>query len=209
VAPRDGEFNLEVLVVITEAKPSFVRDVWTYASRMDLFSREDWWVYFAWVGLMLGLLGAESAFLLTGWRHGVEFPAYVWNVPIGTLIFIVAIAFDTIGHRTVYKEELQKGEALVHHITIAAGISSVVLLCLAYHHPEAFRIPAYSLTAISIFYSIVDEAMHWRRYIQHKSDRVEMWSHFFIFVGHTIMMLSWCYWFEKGYAGVAETLRYL
>lgn len=190
-------------------KTSFIQDVRTYALQIKLFQREDWQYYVAWVGLMLGLLFSVTGFILVGHFHGVQFPPYVWNVPIGTLIFIGAISFDTIGHQTTYKPDLKKGEGLVHDITILAGVSSVILLCLAYNHPDAFRIPALALIAISIFYSMIDEAMHWHRYMSGRSDRVEMWSHFFIFVGHSIMILSWWYWFDHGYAGVAETLQYI
>lgn len=188
---------------------NFLSDTIFYAKRMKQFNKEDWNVYFAWVGLMVGLLAAVVGFVFVGWFHGVPYPAYVWNVPIGTFIFIVAIAFDTVGHRTAYKEALQKGENLVHHITIFAGIASVLLLCLAYRSPDFFRIPAYCFVGLSIFYSMVDEWMHWCRYKEGNSDRIEMWSHFFIFVGHTIMVISWIYWFEKGYPGVAETLRFI
>lgn len=194
---------------VTPAAPNFLQDVWTYASRMREFSRVDWQVYFAWVGLMLGLLVGELAFLGAGWLGGVSYPAYVWNIPLGTLVFAIAISFDTIGHRTVYKEELAKAEALVHHITIAAGIASCVILCLAYSYREFFMVPALVFTGLSMLYSVIDEAMHWRRYLIKQSDRVEMWSHFFIFVGHIIMMMSWCLWFVKGYPGVAETLTAL
>ena len=62
--------------------------------------------------MMLGLLFAVTGFTVLGWSHGVAYPDYVWNVPLGTFIFIVAIAFDTIGHRTAYREELEKGESL-------------------------------------------------------------------------------------------------
>jgi hypothetical protein len=188
---------------------SFVQDTWIYASRVREFRRGDWVVYAAWVGLMLGLLFSTGGFVLAGWLAHAPFPAYVWNVPIGTAIFVFAIAFDTIGHRTVYKEELQKGEALVHHITIAAGISSCLLLCLAYHWPVFLRIPAGVLVILSIFYSVVDEALHWHRYLRGHSDRVEMWSHFFIFLGHLTFILSWWHWFEQGYPGVRETLTAL
>lgn len=191
-----------------DTQRTFLEDTWIYARRMALFGREDWKVYFAWIGMMLGLLFSVCGFVAVGYLNGVQYPAYVWNIPIGTFVFIVAIAFDTIGHRTVYKAELAKGEALVHHITIFAGVTSCVLLCLAYTHRDFFRIPAYCFTALTIFYSVIDEAMHWRRYFSLHSDRVEMWSHFFIFVGHTIMMLAWCYWFEMGYPGVAETLKF-
>lgn len=188
---------------------SFLADFLTYVRRMGIFRPVDWRVYFCWTGLMLGLLAAVSGFIGFGFLNGVSFPAYVWNIPLGTFIFVVAISIDTIGHRTVYREALKKGEELVHHITIAAGISSVILLCLAYSAREFFAIPAYCMTALSIFYSVIDEAMHWFRYHQGNSDRIEMWSHFFIFVGHTIMMVAWVYWFMQGYPGAAQTLAAL
>ena len=185
---------------------SFVEDTIVYASRVREFSKEDWIVYILWIGLMYGLFFAVAGFLLVGHYSGVVYPSYVWNVPIGVFIFSTAIAFDTIGHRTVYKEFLKKGEELVHHITIFAGITSTLLLCVAYHFPLFLRIPALVMIGLSIFYSVVDEALHWYRYLNKASDRVEMWSHFFIFVGHLIMIVSWWKWFDEGYAGVAETL---
>jgi hypothetical protein len=188
---------------------TFVQDTWIYASRVKQFSRADWWVYVAWVGLMLGLLFSTGGFVLLGYFNGVQFPAYVWNLPIGTAIFVGAIAFDTIGHRTVYKEELKKGEELVHHITIFAGITSCLLLSMAYHFPEFLRIPSLVFVVLSIFYSMIDEGLHWHRYLRGVSDRVEMWSHFFIFLGHGIFIATWWHWFDQGYPGVAETLAFL
>lgn len=188
---------------------TFVGDAIRYAARMKYFSRHDWLVYFAWVGMMLGLLVMVGGFVVAGWWHGVKWPAYVWNVPIGIAIFIGAIAFDTIGHRTVYKQALQQGENLVHHITIFAGVTSCVLLGLAYDHPQFLRFPVWAFTVLSIFYAVIDESMHWFRYHEGKSDRIEMWSHFFIFVGHLVFILPWMYWFEQGYPGVAETLAAL
>jgi hypothetical protein len=185
---------------------SFLKEVVIYGSQAKQFGVSDWIAYIAWVGLMLGLLFATAGFTLFGHAHGVSFPAYVWNVPIGTAIFVGAIAFDTIGHRTTYKEELKKGEALVHHITIFAGISSCILLCLAYTWPEFLRIPSGVMVILSMFYSAIDEALHWHRYLRKYSDRVEMWSHFFIFLGHLIMILSWWHWFSEGYPGVRGTL---
>jgi hypothetical protein len=188
---------------------SFITDTIKYAQQVRQFDRSDWLSYVAWVGLMSGLLFATAGFLWVGQMNGVTFPAYAWNVPVGTGIFVAAIAFDTIGHRTTYKEELKKGEALVHHITIFAGISSCLLLCLAYRWPVALEIPCLVMIALSLFYSVIDEALHWRRYLQGFSDRVEMWSHFFIFLGHGLMILSWWQWFQAGYPGVAATLKYL
>ena len=187
-------------------QPTFFQDTISYAKQIRLFTRKDWLVYILWVGLMLGLLFSTAGFVLLGFYGGVEYPAYVWNIPIGTLIFVGAISFDTIGHRTTYKEVLKKGESLVHHITIFAGITSCLLLCLAYHWPEFLYFPVLSMVALSIVYSLIDEALHWHRYLNMHSDRVEMWSHFFIFVGHTIFILAWFHWFTEGYPGVKETL---
>jgi hypothetical protein len=188
---------------------NFLEDTWIYASRVREFSARDWLVYVAWVGLMLGLLFATAGFVITGALGGAPLPAYAWNVPVGTAIFVGAIAFDTIGHRTIYKAELQKGEALVHHITIFAGITSCLMLCLAYSWPIGLRLPSFVLIALSIFYSMIDEGLHWHRYLRGQSDRVEMWSHFFIFMGHSLMIFSWWQWFSDGYPGVRETLLLL
>ncbi len=184
----------------------FWRETILYASQVRLFKLEDWLSYIAWVGLMLGLFFSTAGFMIYGWFHGVTYPAYAWNVPIGIAVFVVAIGFDTIGHRTTYKEELKKAESLVHHITIFSGIASVLCLCFGFYYPSFFRFPVVTLIGLAIFYSIIDEAMHWRRYLNNYSDRVEMWSHLFIFVGHIIMSLSWYHWFDQGYPGVTETL---
>jgi hypothetical protein len=187
---------------------TFLSDVIDYASNVRSFNRTDWIAYVAWVGLMFGLFFATLGFLLVGHFHGVTYPAYAWNVPIGCFIFSLAISFDTIGHRTIYRDELLKAEGFVHNMTIVAGITSVVALCLAYSHRDAWEGPAMILTIMSLLYTIVDEAMHWIRYLSKKSDRVEMWSHFFIILGHGIMMWSWWVWYKNGYQGVAETLPY-
>ena len=193
----------------TKSQTNFFQETVIYASRVKQFDKTDWWVYFAWVGLMYGLFAAVFGFLVGGHLHGVTYPPYVWNIPIGIFIFSTAITFDTIGHRTIYKEYLQQAEALVHHITIFAGITSTLLLCVAYHAPVFLKIPALVMVGLSIFYSIVDEALHWHRYMTKNSDRVEMWSHFFIFVGHLIMVVAWSQWFLDGYPGVAETVATL
>lgn len=185
---------------------SFWQDTVEYASEVRNFGTKDWLVYISWVGLMMGLFFSTAGFLLIGHFNGVQYPSYVWNIPLGTLIFSAAISFDSIGHRTRYKVELQKGESLVHGITIFAGITSCLMLCLAYTYPEFLRFPTLVMILLSIFYSMIDEGLHWRRYFSLHSDRVEMWSHFFIFLGHGIMILAWYYWFSQGYPGVAETL---
>lgn len=177
-----------------------------YVGRIRQFGRNDWMVYTLWVGMMLGLVASTGGFLMLGHHHGVLFPASAWLVPIGATIFAVAIAIDTIGHRTIYKEVLRGGEAMVHHITIFCGVGSCVMLCLA-HGVEGAWIPAAVLTALSFVYSLIDEAFHWRRYSSGDADRVEMWSHLFIFVGHGIMMLGWWAWYAGGYLGVDATLR--
>lgn len=185
---------------------SFPTEVATYVGRMRDFTRIDWLVYVSWVGLMLGLAFSTGGFLLLGHGHGVSFGAEAWLVPLGALLFTASIAVDTIGHRTVYKQEISGAEGLVHGITILCGIASCVLLTAAYHHPRGLWIPALVLTVLAFVYSLVDEAFHWRRYLRKHSDRVEMWSHLGILTGHGVMMTAWWVWFFGGYAGVAETL---
>lgn len=185
---------------------SFVSDVAVYVGRIREFEKNDWSVYVGWVGLMLGLVLSTGGFLLYGHSQGVRFPGEAWMVPIGATIFAVSIAIDTIGHRTVYKDEISRGEGLVHGITIFCGVGSCVLLCAAYQHRALLWVPAMVLTLLSFLYSLIDEAFHWRRYVSLKADRVEMWSHVGIFVGHLIMMVAWWAWFFAGYPGVKETV---
>lgn len=179
-----------------------------YVGRIREFDRTDWLVYIGWIGMMLGLVGSTGGFLLLGHAHGVSYPAEAWMVPIGALGFTIAIAIDTIGHRTIYKEALKGGEQLVHHITIVMGVASCVFLCLAFER-RGMWIPAMVFTVMSFVYSLVDEVFHWRRYMTHKADPVEMWSHVGIFVGHGIMMLGWWRFYQLGYPGVRETLTAL
>jgi hypothetical protein len=187
---------------------SFPSELKTYVARVRQFERSDWLVYVDWVGLMLGLVFASGGFLIAGNAKGVAFPAIAWWVPIGAVVFTVSIAVDTIGHRTVYKAEISGAEGLVHGITILCGIASCVLLCLAYQRHDVW-IPALVLTLLSLLYSLVDEAFHWRRYVRKYSDRVEMWSHVGILAGHSTMMIAWWVWFFQGYGGVAQTLAAL
>jgi hypothetical protein len=184
---------------------SFPSEIAVYVGRVRQFERGDWAVYVAWVGLMLGLVFSTGGFLWFGQARGVIFPAVAWWVPVGALVFTVSIAVDTIGHRTIYKAEISGAEGLVHGITIASGIASCVLLCLAYRRHDVW-IPALVLTLISLLYSLIDEAFHWRRYVRQFSDRVEMWSHVGILTGHSTMMVAWWVWFFQGYAGVPQTV---
>jgi hypothetical protein len=187
---------------------SFPSELAEYVGRVRQFERADWAVYVAWVGLMLGLVFSTGGFLLLGNAHGVRFPAVAWWVPVGAVVFTVSIAIDTIGHRTIYKAEISGAEGLVHGITILCGISSCVLLCLAQQRHDVW-IPALVLTLLSLLYSLVDEAFHWRRYVRKYSDRVEMWSHVGILAGHSTMMTAWWVWFFQGYGGVSQTIAAL
>lgn len=177
-----------------------------YVGRIREFNRTDWLVYAGWIGMMYGLVATTLGFLLVGRAHGVRFPTEAWLVPVGAAIFSTSIAIDTIGHRTIYKAALAGGEALVHHITIFCGVTSVIFLVLAFDNP-ALWIVAMVLSVLSFVYSLVDEVFHWRRYLAFKADPVEMWSHVGIMVGHLIMMIAWWRFFQMGYPGVAATLQ--
>lgn len=179
-----------------------------YVGRIREFERTDWLIYIGWVGLMLGLVASTGGFVWVGHANGVRWPAEAYFVPVGAAVFTVAIAIDTIGHRTIYKEALEGGEQLVHQITIVCGVASCVLLVLAYEHPASW-IPAMVFTVLSFVYSLVDEAFHWKRYTSDRADPVEMWSHVGIFIGHGTMMLGWWRCCQLGYPGVRDTLAAL
>jgi hypothetical protein len=189
--------------------PGPLRAVAIYVGRIREFQRRDWAVYGAWVGMMLGLCAVTTAFVVVGHRAAAPLPPTATLVPLGAAIFTLAISVDTIGHRTIYREALRGGEALVHHVIIVLGVASCVLLCAAYRGGAIYAVPALVLTVLSFIYSLVDEVMHWRRYLTAQSDVVEMWSHVFILIGHGTMMTGWWLWYSAGYRGVAETLTAL
>lgn len=180
-----------------------------YVSNIKTFDRFDWLKYSAWMLTVFGLFAGLTAFFSLGLLNDVRFPGYVWFVPGGTLLFALSLAFDDIGHRTIYKESLRRGEGHVHKMIVITAVTSVMALCLCYEHAETFKIPALALIALSLFYSAVDEALHWHRYLTQGLDRIEMWSHFTAITGHVLMISCWWHWFQNGYPGVSETLRYL
>jgi hypothetical protein len=185
---------------------SFASELRIYVGRIRAFDRRDWAVYLAWVGLMVGLTLSTLLFVAWGRARGAPLPRFAWLVPAGAATFTVAIAVDTIGHRTIYKAAIARAEGLVHAITIFCGVGSCVLLCASFGARDVCFVPATVLTLLSFVYSLVDEAFHWHRYWTTRSDVVEMWSHLFILVGHGTMMAAWWLWCLGGYAGVAETL---
>lgn len=193
----------------TAALPEVFYEIRSYVGNIRQFSKEDWVRYLCWMATVYSLLIGTGFFVLWGAWHGVQWPGYVWFIPFGTLLFAGALSVDDIGHRTVYKADLMKGEAYIHQMIVATAVPSVMALCLCYQHPETFRMPALGLILLSFFYSMLDEAMHWIRYMSKGLDRVEMWSHFVAIVGHVLMIGCWWQWYSAGYPGVAETLQTL
>lgn len=183
-------------------------EVADYVANIRRFESSDWTRYAMWIGTISSLFIGVTTFLTVGHVNGVEYPGYVWFIPLGAGMFTLALSIDDIGHRTMYKADLKKGEGHIHQMIVATAVPSVMALCLCYEHPETFKMPALGLIFLSFFYSILDEAMHWQRYMTKKFDRVEMWSHFVAILGHVIMIACWWQWYSAGYPGVEETIMH-
>ncbi len=182
----------------TVAYPGVIFEVRAYVARIRMFQRWDWIRYICWIGTIASLFVGVTSFICLGYANGVQFPGYVWFIPLGTGLFTTALAIDDIGHRTVYKAHLAKGEAYIHQMIVATAVPSVMALCLCYEHGNTFRMPALGLIFLSFFYSILDEAMHWIRYMSIGVDRIEMWSHFVAIFGHVLMISCWWQWYSQG-----------
>ena len=181
----------------------------SYVGNISMFGRMDWVRYISWMLTVGSLFVGVSVFFTVGVWSGVEWPGYVWFIPLGSFMFASALAIDDIGHRTLYKEQLGKGEGHVHQMIVITAVSSVVALCLCYQHGEVFGVPALALIVLSFFYSMIDEALHWHRYLKYGVDRVEMWSHFVAITGHVLMIFCWWHWYQQGFPGVDEFLMAL
>jgi hypothetical protein len=206
---RHLEVSVELAINPDGAALPAMRELRRYVANIRRFDRGDWRRYIAWIGTIASLLMGTSFFVGWGYFHGVDWPGYVWFIPLGTALFCGALAIDDIGHRTIYKSDLRKGEAYVHQMIVATAVPSVMALCLCYQHADTFKMAALGLILLSFFYSAIDEMLHWRRYLEKGIDRVEMWAHFVAIFGHVLMITSWWQWFDRGYQGVAATLATL
>lgn len=190
------------------ARP-WTADFVAYVRNIRDFNYTDWLLYLGWIGSLVFLFVGTTAFIVSGHLNGIAWPGYVWFIPTGVGMFMSALAIDDIGHRTLYKHEVAKGEAYVHRMIAATAIPSVMAMCLGFDHPETFRMPALSLIGLSLFFSAIDEFLHWQRYLRMGIDRVEVWSHFVAITGHVLMISCWWQWYTAGYPGVAEYLQLL
>jgi hypothetical protein len=204
--PFPGPYSRSYNVGVSTSAPSMFR---VYFGRIREFQRADWVTYCFWVGAIAGQALASALFLMVGGRAGARFPSEAYLVPLGASLFTVGVGVDVIGHLTVYKEVLRGGEALLHNvISLLTGLSCL-LLVIAFPHRTGFAAAALVATVLVFVYSLLDEVMHWRRYVGGNSDVIEMASHVVILAGHGIMMLGWWHWYYLGYGGVSETLRAL
>src|SRR5436189_3123543 len=101
----------------------FARETRSYLANIRNFEGDDWLRYGAWIGTISSLFFATTAFVLLGHFNGVQWPGYVWNIPIGTGLFVFALAVDDIGHRTLYKHDLKTGEGYVHQMIIVTAVT--------------------------------------------------------------------------------------
>ena len=172
------------------------------------FTQRDWVIYIFWIGIMYGLGFTVLGFLLIGLTNGANYPPFVWLIPVGILTFSVSITWDNIAHTVIYKEWITDAEYMVHNFSTATGVATVFALLAGYEFSELMRVPIYVFAALSVIYSLIDEAMHWERYARGGSGWVEVTCHFGILVGHTMMVLAWIFWFETGYSGFSEALSF-
>ena len=172
------------------------------------FTQRDWVIYIFWIGIMYGLGGAMSIFLIAGLFAGAVYPPFVWLIPIGIFTFSVSITWDNIAHTVIYKEWITDSEYMVHNFSTASGVMSVFALLLAFEFPEFMKVPVYVFAVLSVVYSLIDESMHWERYSRGGSGWVEVTCHFGILIGHSLMLLAWIFWYEDGYQGFAEALSF-
>lgn len=180
-----------------------------YFGRIREFQRAEWISYCSWVGGVALQAIASALFLIIGRRAGARFPAEAYLVPVGAGLFTVGVGVDIIGHLTIYKEALRGGEGLLHRVISLLTALSCALLIVAYPQRRVFAAAALIATAMVFIYSLLDEMMHWRRYMCGNSDVIEMSSHVVILTGHGMMMYGWWRWYDLGYVGVGETLRSL
>ena len=98
-----NEKNFFPCVETIMSKIMFLSETLDYIRNYRRFDRYDWLCYVSWIGLMMGLFVAVGGFLAVGYFNGVNFPSYLWNLPVGVFILLLFRSTQSDTGRSIKK----------------------------------------------------------------------------------------------------------
>lgn len=155
----------------------------------------DYVDFFISVGSVFGAFLLTLTFTIAATIKHIPIPQEVYAVPIGFGIFFFAWIFDSIAHRSVYKNKIDNFELKIHNMMVyASGFPLFISFVLAYWLPGLMLPFIIGFLFNKTLFSIIDEAMaHWPRFRTGRSDMIEMYAHAGQFFGNVLFDVGFLY----------------
>src|SRR6266516_2521387 len=147
------------------------------------------------IGIVFGAFLTTLVFTIAAIIKHIQIPQEVLAIPIGFGAFISAYFFDAIAHRSVYKDQIDKDELIIHHLMVyGSSFPLFISLVLAYWWPHLMMPFIACFVFLKTMYSLGDEFLfHWPRYKQKRSDLIEMSAHAVQFASNVLFDVGWIY----------------
>lgn len=138
-----------------------------------------------------------STLFFTIWttlRH-IPIPQEVYSIPIGFGLFSFAWIFDSIAHRSIYKNKIDRDEFIIHQFMVyGSGFPLFVSFVLAYWWPGLMMPFIGCFLFLKTMYSLYDEfGFHWPRFRSGRSDIIEMTAHAIQFGSNVLFDIGFLY----------------
>lgn len=176
---------------------------------MSGWGKKDYIDFCLSVGVAFFATTASIFLLVFSKLKSIDLPDIVYSIPIGFLLFSVAWIFDSIAHRTIYRNKIDSYELKLHNFMVyGSGIPLVVCFIFAYFNKECLLPFIVTFLFLKTMYSIYDEfGFHWPRFKEGRSDIVEVTAHYFQFLGNILFDVAWFYWiYFQNYRGADKLI---
>lgn len=174
------------------------------------WSKADYIEFLFSVGGIFGIALSTLFLAIVSLHHKIPIPQQAYSIPIGFMLFAIAWFFDSIAHRTIYKDKIDRDEFVIHNFMVyASGTPLLLCFVLAFWWPALMMPFILCFLFMKTMYSVYDEfGFHWTRYRSGRSDMIEMTAHCFQFIGNILYDVGWYYWiYFANYRGVNELLH--
>lgn len=168
---------------------------------MDKYSFKGWkfWEkveYGIGLGSMLFMAIATTIF---GFVYKKTLPAEFPAIPLGFWIFFGGWVWDSMAHKSIYRNKIDKDELVVHNFMVwGSGAPLLICMILAYWNKWLMLPFIITFLFLKTMYSLIDEcSMHWVRFKEGRSDLIEMHAHYFQFLGEILHDTAWLLWIYK------------
>ncbi len=155
----------------------------------------DYLDFFISIGSVFSAFLITLIFLIMIKLKNIPVPQEILAIPIGFGLFFLAYIWDSLAHRSVYKNKIDRTELVIHTFMIYySGFPLFTSFVLAYWLPALMLPFIIAFLFMKTMYSLIDEArFHWPRFENGRSDMVELTAHCFQFLGNILYDIGFLY----------------